>query len=878
MCNGSHGGEILIWRLLWRNLFRGRTRNALTVLGICIGVALVISVNISLRTALVQMEEVAARATGNADIVVRSCVGSSFPVETIDIVRSEGEIIAVAGRVEGEGYIHHSNGSIISIAVIGVTPDDYDFVDSRFTNITGSPDLRYIGMVLDDRLGYPIDGTVKIRVRGQYYDLKVRGLYTAPPMVRGMGGIGYRAYVDIPMAQRMFRAYGRYHYILAKISDYRKAAQISESLQKRLGPRYEVVAAKLELIEKMERFLQGFKIGLRFMSMLALTISSLTVFNSVYMNAKDRSYELGVLRSIGLSSRSVMVQFLFENAILGVLGGMIGVVGGIGVSTRLSATLSEYMFMPLSKIVFEPDNITLGLSTGLVVSLVGSFIPAFTAARSEIIENLRPKTRRRGNERLVYFFFVLGLILTGGSSCIYMTGVETFGVQIQNMVLFYLAAPILIIGSLLLTTSLVSVLSPILGFILRPIFGELGRLTSRNIRRNLARSAVCFALIGGVLGFYMCISSFESNFIASIEDNVKQWFPTDMIVYSDKDIPSGFYKRLVRLDQGSYIEYAAAAMPFTTKLNNPTLGSTNFSARMMAVDLRYFPKVIRLEFSQDTPFDVYNQLQPLDTIVLSKKVAENLGGLKVGSRVQILSTEPLVVGPQVFYVPTWRSFKVVGIVTVSPTLVGHARYLDSCYVSYNTLHEQFGHLDDNARIFFVDIKSGYQNELPLVKEKILDRYGKQYGLGVLTREEVINEIEEETISEWRIFNQILTVAYFTAIFGTATIISLNVRERHREIAIIRSQGASRIQISAIIISETILLSLAAVLPASFDAKIIFQGLTSLVTEYGFTMRANFQVQSITESLVLSVLAAVISSIAPVLLTLRTSIVEALRRD
>jgi len=866
----------VIWRLIWRNLTRGVTRNALTVLGVAIGVALIVSVNISLGTALLQMEEAAARATGNADIIVRSCVGSSFPIETIDVVRSEGEVVAAAGRVEGEGYVHHYNGSIISIAVLGVTPDDYDYVDRRYTNITGSSDLRDGGVVLDIRLGYPIGGIVKVRVRGEYYDLRVVGLYYPPPIVRGMGSIGYRAYMDIPLAQRMFRVYGRYHYIIAKISDYRSAGEVAERLQERLGPRYEVVAAKQELIERMERFLEGFKIGLRFMSILALTISSLTVFNSIYMSAKDRSYELGVLRSMGISSSGIMLQFLFEAALLGVFGGLIGVAAGIGVSTRLSAALSEYMLMPLSKIVFDPSNIALGLSAGVGVSLAGGFVPAFSAARTEIVKSLHPKMRGGGGSRSLYLLFLLGLILTGGSSYIYLT--DAFGVQIRNMTPFYLATPILIFGSLLLTASLVSVFSPFVGLALRPVLGELGKLISRNIRRNLGRSVVCFALIGGVLTFYMCISSFEFNFISSIEYNVRQWFPTDIIVYSEKDVPSGFYKKLVKLDQGIYIDYAAAAMPFTTKLNNPSSGSMNFSARIMAVDLRYFPKVVKLKFSSDTPTDVYSRLQPLDTIVLSERIAENLGGLRVGSRVRVLSTEPLIIGPYVYYLPTWRSFKVVGIVTVSPALIGHASYLDSCYISYHTLHEQFGHLDDNARIFFVEVKERYRNELPLVKRRILDQYGRRYGLGILTREEVVKEIEEETISEWRIFNQILTVAYFTAIFGTATIVSLNIRERRREIAIIRSQGASKIQISVMIVAETVILSLAAVLIGSLDANIVFRGLTSLVTEYGFTMRPNFRFQSVIESVILSVLAAIVSSTIPVLLTLRMNIVEALRRD
>ena len=174
----------------------------------------------------------------------------------------------------------------------------------------------------------------------------------------------------------------------------------------------------------------------------------------------------------------------------------------------------------------------------------------------------------------------------------------------------------------------------------------------------------------------------------------------------------------------------------------------NYTAPMMGIDVRYFPKVVDVKLSQDTPDGTYYKLMQPDTIVLSRPVATSLGNLTVGDRVEILSTERIEVAGLIFYVPTWRQFKVIGIAETNPSSIfsfGGPSLGDPCYISYSTLTDQFGHIGDYATSFFIEVKDEYEDQLTFIKEKIRARFAGKYSLGIITRQDLIEEVKEDAV-------------------------------------------------------------------------------------------------------------------------------------
>ncbi|SOD89951.1 FtsX-like permease family protein [Streptomyces sp. Ag109_G2-15] len=125
--------------------------------------------------------------------------------------------------------------------------------------------------------------------------------------------------------------------------------------------------------------------------MLAL-VSSLGVFNTAVLNTHDRRRDLGMLKSIGMTPRQVTVMTVTSMAVLGAVGSLLGIPLGIVsyelVIPRMAAgvdiTLPSYM----TDVWHTPTLAGLALA-GLVIAVLGAFVPARRAARLTVAEVLR---------------------------------------------------------------------------------------------------------------------------------------------------------------------------------------------------------------------------------------------------------------------------------------------------------------------------------------------------------------------------------------------------------------------------------------------------------------------------------------------------------
>jgi putative ABC transport system permease protein len=105
------------------------------------------------------------------------------------------------------------------------------------------------------------------------------------------------------------------------------------------------------------------------------------------MSVTERIKEIGIMRSIGTQKREVMSMFMFEAAILGTVGSLIGGVLSILAGYAISALLlntTKYLFVWSSAI-----PIIEGVFFGIIISLACGIYPAWKAANLSPIEALR---------------------------------------------------------------------------------------------------------------------------------------------------------------------------------------------------------------------------------------------------------------------------------------------------------------------------------------------------------------------------------------------------------------------------------------------------------------------------------------------------------
>jgi ABC-type lipoprotein release transport system permease subunit len=120
-------------------------------------------------------------------------------------------------------------------------------------------------------------------------------------------------------------------------------------------------------------------------SFTIVTISSINIAHNFFMQVSERRREIGVLRAVGASKADVRVIILGEAALIGVIGGILGIglayLGAAFVDWASTAYLPRFPFKPETYFDFQPWILGAGLVFSTVFCVLGGFLPARKAAR-----------------------------------------------------------------------------------------------------------------------------------------------------------------------------------------------------------------------------------------------------------------------------------------------------------------------------------------------------------------------------------------------------------------------------------------------------------------------------------------------------------------
>jgi putative ABC transport system permease protein len=127
------------------------------------------------------------------------------------------------------------------------------------------------------------------------------------------------------------------------------------------------------------------------LALLLSTVAALGVFNTVVLNVHERRRDLGMLKSIGMTPRQVVAMVLASMALLGVVGGMLGIPLGIAAHRYILPLTADAARVAIPKVVLDvwhAPTLALLAVAGVVIALVGALVPARRAARLRIAEVL----------------------------------------------------------------------------------------------------------------------------------------------------------------------------------------------------------------------------------------------------------------------------------------------------------------------------------------------------------------------------------------------------------------------------------------------------------------------------------------------------------
>lgn len=172
--------------------------------------------------------------------------------------------------------------------------------------------------------------------------------------------------------------------VIAKTSELvfptsRILASILGHLHKRHD--YEIVIP-LELLQQSEKTQAVFNIVMVLIAAISLVVGGIGIANIMLATITERTREIGVRRALGATRRDVVLQFLTETAVIGLVGGLIGCVFGVAV-IELLVRFTGW------KALVEPQFVAASLGISAAVAVVSGIYPARRAAQLDPIAALR---------------------------------------------------------------------------------------------------------------------------------------------------------------------------------------------------------------------------------------------------------------------------------------------------------------------------------------------------------------------------------------------------------------------------------------------------------------------------------------------------------
>ncbi len=140
----------------------------------------------------------------------------------------------------------------------------------------------------------------------------------------------------------------------------------------------------LETINSLYSVITFFLLGI---SVIALIVGGVGIMNAMVTSVIEKTKEIGIMKALGASNYTILMIFVIEAALIGLIGGAIGTILGYGLSQIIAYFATQSGFILLG--VISPEITLIGLGFSTIVGIVSGFLPALRAANMDPIEALR---------------------------------------------------------------------------------------------------------------------------------------------------------------------------------------------------------------------------------------------------------------------------------------------------------------------------------------------------------------------------------------------------------------------------------------------------------------------------------------------------------
>jgi len=809
-------------------------RTLLGLLGIALGTAVYLSISLAAASALKSFQDGVLAVAGKTEWRLNS-PGAPLPEELFLKVRNHPLVKAAAPVVESVLEVNQQASE--PVLLLGLDPfAEALFRDFKIVTQYASPSEileKFLthpkGVLISDRLATRLKlvpgDLLPVTVGARPEKLEILGQFTSP---RGLYPLeGAVLLMDLAHAQELLDRVGRLDYIDLRAS--RPEVRLDEALKAELPEGVELTHPGT-LARQMEGLVASYRLNLSVLSAIALFVGMFLIYQSVTLSVVRRRREIGLLRTLGMTSTQVLFLFLAEGVLSGVLGGLVGLVLGVGLARLalgfLTGTLTAlYTPVETREVILSWPLLFKAWALGVGSTAAAAWLPALEAARTRV--------------RAVWYREDLEERLEGQTGHLAWAGLGSLGLaaflSFKNPgsgppLPGFLAAFLILLGIALMTPLAARTWGQVLRPLLGNVLGPSGDLGCRYLAGSLSRSAVSVAALACALGMLVAVALMIGSFRQTVDQWVSRSISGDIFfgpaVFStaayDRYLPTEIVAELREDPEVADIYlYRCVRLPFRDRFILVIGGSFEVLARHGGL---WFRKGSTEEImaqvggrGQGLPQGDSSSAS-LWPVVISEPLAETFG-YREGDTLLL----PTPSGP--------KPLKVAGVFYDYRT-DGASVWMDL---------RQFRRFWPDTHLNAVRLYLKDPGKVKEFQAKLKERYGSRYQLVALSHAELRAGILKIFDDTFALTYALEGVAVLVAMFGIITTFLVLIMDRQRELALLQALGASRRQILNMVLVESGLASLLSFFLGALAGSLLSLLMILVINKqaFGWTIRLFF---------------------------------------
>jgi putative ABC transport system permease protein len=750
---------VLLRLISWPYARKHALRSLLNLAGIALGVAVWVGIHAANRSVFQAFQQSVDHIAGATQLQVLAG-RAGFDETVLERVQAAPEVRVAAPILEtivDTGL--RGQGSLLLLGV-DLTGDqslrryqiegaDTDAIDDPLVFLA-QPDSLLVTRQFAARNGLGRNSRLSLATMAGPRTFTVRGLLEPGGLARAYGG--NVAVMDLYAAQAILgrgRTIDRIDVALREdvAIDAGRAA-----LERLLGPGFQVETPAARG-RQLDSLLRVYAITVNICSLFALFIGMFIIYNSFAVAVAERRSEIGILRALGATQGQIRRLFVAESAAAGLAGSALGIAAGLAMArgmARYIAAVLEGMYgvaEQVERVAAEPGLIAAALGAGTLTSMAAALLPAQSAARVDPTQALQKgkfQILSAGEHRVRR---VAGAALGVTSALCLAWG--------QSAAAFYAGYLGAIVAALFFTPTLAMGLARLLRPLLQLVRPVEGALAADSLLQAPRRTSATVAALMLSLALALGMAGIARGAHASII----QWLQTTL----DPDL-------------------------FVTTSRTLTTAAFRFPATM-AEGLWKIEGIARVQAVRSARIRLHDQLVLLSAVdgieggrgfVVSENFAA-LYGARVGENLEVATPR----GP--LRLPVRR-------------LIRDYQNQQGTIVVDRRLYQEYWS-DDTANVFRIYLRPGAEGEA--VRRSIVERFGAERRLFVLTNGEVRSYIERVADQWFRVSYVQIAVAVLVALLGIINTLTVSITDRRRELGVLQAVGGRRGQIRGTIRLEAV---------------------------------------------------------------------------